>query len=56
MAKLTWSAKASVNPEEIYEYVSKGSKHYVKFLAQRVTAVVESIAELPMVGRIVPEY
>ena len=56
MAKLIWSPKATAGLEEICEYISKDSEHYAKLFAQRIVALVETIAEFPMAGRIVPEY
>jgi plasmid stabilization system protein ParE len=56
MAKLIWSPKATADLEEICEYISRDSEHYAKLFAQRVVAVVETIAEFPMAGRIVSEY
>ena len=56
MAKLIWSPKATAGLEEICEYILKDSEHYAKLFAQRIVALVETIAEFPMAGRIVPEY
>lgn len=56
MAKLTWSPRAASDLEETCQYISRDSEHYAKLFASRVVALVEAIAERPMVGRIVPEY
>ena len=56
MAKLSWSPKATVDLEESCEYISRDSEHYAKLFAQKIVALVETIAEFPMAGRIVPEY
>ena len=56
MAKLIWSPRAAADLEETCQYISKDSEHYAKLFASRVVALVETIAQFPMMGRIVPEY
>ena len=56
MAKLIWSPKAAADLEEICQYISKDSEHYAKLFASRLVALIETIAQFPMTGRIVPEY
>lgn len=56
MAKLIWSPRAAADLEETCQYISKDSEHYAKIFACRVVALVETIAQVPMMGRIVPEY
>ena len=56
MAKLIWSPRAAADLEETCQYISRDSEHYARLFASRIIALVETIAELPMVGRIVPEY
>jgi len=56
MAKLSWSPKATADLEEICQYISRDSEHYAKLFVQRIVALVETIAEFPMAGRVVPEY
>lgn len=56
MAKLIWSPVAAANLEEICDYIAKDSEYYARLFAQRITALIETIPEFPMMGRIVPEY
>jgi len=56
VAKLIWSPRAAADLEETCQYISRDSEHYARLFASRIIALVETIAELPMVGRIVPEY
>ena len=56
MVKLIWSPGAAFDLEETCHYISRDSEHYAKLFASRVISLVETIAEFPMAGRIVPEY
>jgi plasmid stabilization system protein ParE len=42
--------------EEICEFIAKGSEHYAKTFAQKIVALIETIPEFPLTGRVVPEY
>jgi toxin ParE1/3/4 len=56
VVKLIWSPGAAFDLEETCQYISRDSEHYAKLFASRVISLVETIAEFPMAGRIVPEY
>lgn len=56
MVKLIWAPKAAADLEEICEFISKGSEHYARTFAQKIVALIESIPEFPLAGRVVPEY
>ena len=56
MAKLIWSPTASLNLEEICDYIEKDSEHYAILFAQKIIALIEDIPDFPNVGRVVPEY
>jgi len=56
VAELIWSPRAASDLEETCQYISRDSEHYARLFASRIIALVETIGEFPMVGRIVPEY
>lgn len=56
MVELIWSPKAAADLEEICEYIARDSEYYARFFAQKLVTLVETIAEFPRAGRIVPEY
>lgn len=56
MVKLVWSPRAADDLEEICEFISKDSEHYAKVFAQKVVALIETIPDFPLAGRVVPEY
>lgn len=56
MAKLIWSPGAAADLEETCQYIARDSEHYARLFASRIIALVETIAERPLVGRVVPEY
>jgi toxin ParE1/3/4 len=56
VVKLTWSPRSVGDLAEICEYIGRDSAHYSRLFAQRVITAVESLAQFPDLGRIVPEY
>ncbi len=56
MVELIWSPRAAADLEEICEYIARDSEYYARFFAQKLITQVETIAEFPGAGRIVPEY
>lgn len=51
-----WSPRAASHLEEICNYIAKDSHYYASLFAKKVIAIVKSIPQFPMAGRIVPEY
>lgn len=56
MARVSWTSGASRDFEEICEYLEKTSGSFARTFAQRVTKLVEDIADQPRLGAEVPEY
>ncbi|MCL4515478.1 MAG: type II toxin-antitoxin system RelE/ParE family toxin [Firmicutes bacterium] len=56
MAVIRWSLRAVGDLESICDYIAKDSEHYARVFAQKVMEIVESLADLPLSGRVVPEY
>ena len=55
MTRIIWTSQAVEDVEAIRDYVARDSLHYASLLASRLVSSVESLAEFPDSGRIVPE-
>ena len=56
MAQLIWSPRAIRDLDNICDYIARDSERYAGAFARQVVALVESSAQLPRLGSIVPEY
>ena len=56
MAKLRWSLQAADDLNEACEYIARDSDHYARLFAQRVMAILKSMAKERLPGSMVPEY
>ena len=56
MDKLIWSPGAAEELENVCNYIAKDSEYYALHFAREIIALIESIPDFPMSGRIVPEY
>lgn len=56
MARLVWSRRAADDLASICAHIEIDSGHYASVVARRVIEAVESIALMPDLGSIVPEY
>ena len=52
---VTWSVPARNDLKQIHDYIAKDSKYYARKVIQEIVAKTETLAELPEIGRIVPE-
>jgi len=56
MAKLRWSRQAADDLEEACQYIARDSEQYARLFAQRVMAILKSMARESLPGSAVPEY
>lgn len=56
MARLIWAEEAVQSVESIAEFISLDSPTYAKRFVESILETVESLAEFPEMGRVVPEY
>lgn len=56
MARLTWGPSAIRDLDGIAAFIATDSPHYAKLLVQRIVSRVETLAQFPRAGRVVPEY
>jgi addiction module RelE/StbE family toxin len=54
--RLLWAPAARRDLREIREYIARDSTRYADATVDRIIAAVERLAELPRVGRTVPEF
>lgn len=54
-ARLIWSTEALGDLDAIAEYIHRDSPYHAQRVVDAALALAESIAEQPMIGRIVPE-
>ena len=50
-----WSEPARKNLKQIYDFISQDSEYYAKEVVDKIVNQSEKIAELPKMGREVPE-
>ena len=55
-SEIRWSPRAAANLEAICNYIAGDSEFYASLFAKKVIAIVDSVAEFPRAGRMVPEY
>ena len=53
--KITWSEAAIADLDAIYDFIAGDSPHYATRFVQRLIEAVDPLADLPQVGRVVPE-
>lgn len=53
--EVEWSPEATEDLESIAEYIARDSEFYARAVVTEIFAVSRSIAEFPLIGRIVPE-
>ena len=53
--EIEWSARARTDLRELHAYISKDSPYYARRFIDRLLAAVEGLADLPHMGRRVPE-
>ena len=56
MVKLEWSPKSLMEIEEIFEYIAEDSREYASVFVRKLIEATTSIAEFPLIGRVVPEF
>ncbi len=50
-----WSDQAKADLRAIHNFVARDSDHYAKKVTQQIVEKSETLSELPMLGRVVPE-
>ena len=50
-----WSLPARNDLKQIHDYIAKDSRYYARNVIQEIVAKTETLAELPEIGRTVPE-
>ncbi len=55
MAKIVWTEQSVLELQDIFDYISKGSKRYAENQVRRVKAKTSILKTRPESGRIVPE-
>ncbi len=53
--EVKWSPEATEDLESIAEYIARDSEYYARSVVTEILSVSRSIAELPLLGRVVPE-
>ena len=56
VVQVRWAPRAAADLERICDHIGQDSETYAALLAKRVVALVESLADFPRSGRVVPEY
>lgn len=54
--RIRWAPGAVADLENICEFISRDSEYYAALFAKRIIAVVETIPDFPLSGRIAPEF
>ena len=54
--EVIFTRAAAFDLDAITEYVAQDSRLYAEALANRILAAVESLADFPLRGRVVPEF
>ena len=52
---MRWSDQAKSDLKAIHEYIARDSKHYARKVTRELIGKADALAELPRLGRIVPE-
>jgi addiction module RelE/StbE family toxin len=53
--EVRWSPEAIEDLEAIAEYIARDSEYYARAVVSEVLSASRSIAQFPLIGRIVPE-
>lgn len=56
MVQVKWAFLASEDLKEIFEFISRDSKHYAKIQVIKIRARTRVLKNYPLSGRVVPEY
>lgn len=54
--RIRWAPGAVADFEDICEFISRDSEYYAAIFATRIIAVIETIPDFPLSGRMAPEY
>ena len=54
--RIRWAPGAVADFEDICDFISKDSEYYAALFAKRIIAVIETIPDFPLSGRMAPEY
>ena len=50
-----WSDQAKADLKAIHDYIARDSTHYARKVARELVDKTDALAELPRLGRVVPE-
>ena len=50
-----WSDQAKADLKAIHDYIARDSTHYAKQVTRELVDKADGLAELPRIGRVVPE-
>jgi len=50
-----WADQAKADLKAIHDYIARDSTHYAKKVTQELVEKTDALAELPRLGRVVPE-
>ncbi|MCB1772455.1 MAG: type II toxin-antitoxin system RelE/ParE family toxin [Gammaproteobacteria bacterium] len=54
-SEVNWSPEAMEDIESIAEYIARDSEYYARAIVREIISVSRTVAEFPLIGRIVPE-
>ncbi len=54
--RVIWSPEATEDLASISEYISRDSSFYARRVVAKILKIARTIADQPLIGRIVPEY
>ena len=54
--RVIWSPEATEDLDSISEYISRDSSFYARRVVAKILKIARTIADQPLIGRIVPEY
>lgn len=52
---MRWADQAKADLKAIHDYIARDSTHYAKKVTQELVEKTDALAELPRLGRVVPE-
>jgi plasmid stabilization system protein ParE len=56
MDKLIWSSRSLQDLDNACEYIARDSPRFASMFAERIVQFIETIADQPLLGAVVPEY
>lgn len=54
--QIRWTREGIESFESVIEYIARDSQYYAGSFAKRILQRIESLADFPLMGRVVPEY